>query len=112
MELKEFISKALIDIAEGAKEADTHLSGMGGMVNPRDQGYDCRTECKPCEINFSIAVSESESRTKGSGLSVVFGSVGLGRTGRESKSGDTVSRLDFTIRVILPPPSSDGRDGK
>lgn len=111
MELKEFISKALIDIAEGAKEADTHLSGMGGMVNPRDQGYDCRTECKPCEINFSIAVSESESRTKGSGISVVFGSVGLGRTGKENRSGDTVSRLDFTIRVILPPPSG-GRDGK
>lgn len=111
MELKEFISKVLIDIAEGAKEADRHLSTVGGLVNPRDQGHEGRTNFKPCEVSFSIAVTESESRTKGSGLSVVFGSVGLGRTGKESKSGDTVSRLDFTIRVILPPPSDD-RAGK
>lgn len=111
MELKEFISKALIDIAEGAREADGHLSAMGGVVNPRDQGYEGRTDFKACEVNFSIAVAESSSESKGTGLSVVFGSVGLGRARKESRTGDTLSRLDFTVRLILPPPSSD-RDGR
>lgn len=121
MELKDFIVTAISDISSAVAEADEKIRDVGGLVNPG--GY-VRTRSAPSLIensfvaprttlNFDIAVSASkegggtaEAKAK---IWVVEASVG----GEGKMRSETVSRLTFSLDVVLPhDPSQAARVGK
>lgn len=108
MELKDFIVTAISDISSAVAEADEKIKVSGGLVNPG--GHDNKMEApKPTnfvaprtKLNFDIAVSASSEGSGSAGAKakiwVVEASVGT-----EGKlRSETVSRLTFSLDVVLP----------
>lgn len=115
MELKDFVKKVITDLASAVSEADTELRDIKGLVNPGThkpkQGEGSARPSTEMEfvssrtcLNFDIAVSAT-SETAGNGgakLGVSVLSLDLG--GSKSKKSDEVSRISFSIDVVLPAP--------
>lgn len=89
MELKEFISNTLTQIAEGVQEAIDNSEGKGYVVSPAVDKIG-----KSCNIHFDIAV-ESETEGK-AGIKVVGGGI----------SKRSANRISFNLTMTLPHPES------
>lgn len=105
MELKEFITSAISDIADAVAESDVYLKELGGLVNPGIDGeklggstFDAPRTC----LNFDIAVAAQSSGGASGGLKakilVMEATVSGGKGTMESSS----SRLTFSLEVVLP----------
>lgn len=104
MDLKEFISSTIVDIAEAMKIADDALKPMGGMANPgshsdnRAGGFVApRTTLK-----FDVALSASKKGEGGTEVKAKIWVVEASIDGKGEVSSETVSRLSFSIDVVLP----------
>lgn len=114
MELKEFISSTLAQIAEGVKEAQTAYETLGGAVNPskfqkitggiataRISSYQGTTHIL-CNVHFDVVLTEESGTSGKTGIGVALGAVSLGG-GKTSSSGSTsVTGISFDIPVELP----------
>lgn len=113
MDLKEFIETAIVQIAEGVTSADAKIADMGGLVNPGTYSkpvkdahgrkiQDPLFQAPRTKLDFDIAVSASDTSSKGGDAKariwVVEASVG----GSKDNVRETVSRLSFSINVVLP----------
>lgn len=89
MELKEFISNTLTQMAEGVSAAITESEGKGYLVNPSTTkiGNDCN-------VHFDLSI-ESE-KEGGANIRVLSGST----------SERSVNRISFDINITLPTHSS------
>jgi len=97
MELEKFITQSFKDIINGVNNAQNELKETGVIINAFDK-------VKLRNINFDIAtVSEKTREGKGevSGKIMV---VGLDLGGKISKSDSIISRISFTVPVVLPNP--------
>lgn|GEM_PF-3465283 len=83
MELKEYVKKSLLEIAEGVDEAIKESAGKGYYISPADKDT-------PAMVKFRISV---EASVKG-GLSLKVIDSGL--------SEHSSNTLEFEIPVILP----------
>ena len=108
MELREFVSSALIQILGGVQDAQKAAAEHGGQVNPAFSGtlgsrglVKGRGNFLMQEVEFDVAVTVSEQSGEkvGGGLRVVFG-FGAKLEGQESSS--QVSRIKFTVPLGLP----------
>ncbi|MEQ8902264.1 MAG: trypco2 family protein [Roseovarius sp.] len=106
MELKDFIVSAITDIANGVKEADSEIYKLGGMVNPGTHiwGDGGGTEFvhHRTKLNFDIAVSATKSGTAEAGAKARIWVVEASIGGGESSTNESVSRLTFSLDVVLP----------
>ena len=116
MELQEFITTTLVQIARGIENAAKELEGTRAIVNPRNvhaiegkgnsvYGY-LNTQKQfykvVQKIDFDVAVTaEKGTETKG-GIGIQVGSIGLGSQGKSEKSNSSVSRICFSIPIVLP----------
>ena len=109
MDIKDFIKSTVTQISEAVKELNEELSnnGEGTIVNPynvqrhqkvtSESGWGTITD-----INFDLCVT-AESGKEASGKVGVFSSiVGWGVSGKEDNSNKSISRIQFTIPVMLP----------
>ena len=117
MELKDFISTTLVQIVKGVEEASEDLLDSDAIVNPINvnpdrteniliYGYynpDAQIYSRPVQkIEFDIAVIvEQGKETKGS-FGIQVGSIGIGTQGRSESGNSSVSRIQFTIPMLLP----------
>ncbi|WP_206188308.1 hypothetical protein [Parasedimentitalea denitrificans] len=120
MELKEFIREAIVDIAEGIREADDKLKSMGGLVNPGAHkagkaevtGSDRRGPVigrKPEEfvaprttLKFDVAVSAASDTEEGAGASAKIWVFAASVDGKTVAKTESVSRLSFDVDVVFP----------
>lgn len=121
MELKEFISTALTQIAQGIEEASRNLKGSSAVVCPRamtstqsDSRYfgflpadsekqDVKKYFRVVqEIEFDVAVVASQGKETQGGIGIMVGSVGIGTKGRSESESTSHSRLRFAIPMVLP----------
>ena len=95
MELKKFISQSFKEIAEGVLEAQNELKHTDAIINAFDQ-------VKLRNIEFDIATTTTNSSEKGGGLSaqVIVASIDAG--GKKTKTNSSISRIKFTVPVVLP----------
>lgn len=114
MELKEFISSTLAQIAEGVKEAQAAYEALGGTVNPskfqkitgdiataRISNYQGTTHIL-CNVHFDVVLTE-ESETSGkAGIGVALGAVSFGGRKASSSGNTSVTGIAFDIPVELP----------
>ncbi|MBI1424058.1 MAG: hypothetical protein GC149_11370 [Gammaproteobacteria bacterium] len=111
MDLKEFISETMIQIISGVVEAQEQAKNIGGTVSPRltagsefgaQHGF-LRSEGGAAQIvQFDVALTAKEgSGTKG-GIGIVSGIVSLGTSGQSQEENASVSRVKFSVPLILP----------
>jgi len=112
MELRDFVAETLRQIIDGIKAAQEYSSDKGAKVNPKklyfrtDQGsvklQDRSTGALVQEIDFDVAVTTTEgTQTKG-GIGVFVGPIGLGSQGQSNVNNQSVSRIKFSVPLLLP----------
>jgi len=112
MKLKDFVSEALIEIAEGVKDAQGRTSG----VNPHPRHIYTKSQAggsnlilgldhnyNPIHmVDFDVAVTSSEgTETKGA-IAVVSGFISLGSQAKSQENTQTISRIKFKVPACLP----------
>lgn len=113
MELKEFISETLTQIAKGVKDAQDNVAPLGAKVNPAnvasfhgDIPY-CSGGGKSdgkmlCNIEFSVALTNDRTTANGSGIGILFGAVSLGGKHDASDKNTTLTSIKFNVVMELP----------
>lgn len=121
MELKNFISSTIEEIARGILDASERLSDTNAVVSPNDftinsknsQAFG-RTKVFSVEdhlgqgtrvvqkVEFDIAVTIDETDTAKAGGKISVLSIGLGGDMETSSKTGTNSRIRFYVPVVLP----------
>jgi len=111
MELKQFISETLTQILCGISEAQKVAREHGGAINPPllpihpgpiDGSIRDGAGTVAQIIGFDIAITASEGTATRGGVGVVAGVFTLGSAGSSQDSNTTVSRVKFSVPVVLP----------
>lgn len=111
MDLKEFIKQSLVQIVTGTAEAQEEVDKHGAAVNPCGllrgggvpSGHAKTTEGNFTQnIEFDVAVTSNEGTGSKGGIGVVVGAIALGTQANSSQSTQAISRIRFTIPMLLP----------
>lgn len=111
LELKDFISRVIVDIVEGINDANSKLSGKDALVSPalvHERQMINRNGALPHveRIHFDVALTASESSSEeinaSGGVGVKVLSAKLEGKGEQGESSSTVSRIQFSVPIILP----------
>lgn len=111
MELKEFVAETIKQLIDGVLAAQEYGRKNRARVNPmhlpvRDAHGGVHSLTFRSDIahpvEFDVAVSTAEgTQTKG-GVGIVVGPIALGSQGQSKKGNESVTRIKFTIPVVLP----------
>lgn len=112
MNLKDFIAETLAQIVDGVKEAQSRAAQVGATINPpisteaslaiKHGIVYARGEAAQF-VQFDVALTATEgSGTKG-GIGVVVGAFTLGSTGQSQTENSSLSRVKFSVPLVLPP---------
>lgn len=111
MDLKEFVTEALLQVAEGIEAAQAELqeTGSGARINTSVTRDDSRTLVAGGRrhsvefVEFDVAIlANSGTETKaGVGLTVAS-LLNLSAGGRSNQSQGTESRIKFKVPVVFP----------
>jgi hypothetical protein len=114
MELREFISDVLVQIAEGVRDADEAVAQAGGVASPathhgpsvdaRENHFARSTPGAPVFlVDFDVAVTVSDSTDKGAHAGLHIANVlSAGVGGKAAESTASVSRVRFKVPIALP----------
>lgn len=110
MDLKEFTKQTLIQIVEGAEEANRSLMIKGSYIpytNMRNTNNaytvdDAGDHRLVINVDFDVAItaSESEGANGGAGLKVV-GLFNAGGSVESKTENQTISRIKYTLPLVL-----------
>ena len=112
MDLKEFISETIVQIVEGVEDARSKVKDKGVGVNPQMATthshagvhgllhYDGPTFAQV--INFDVALTVLEGKGTKGGIGIFAAGIGLGSSGQSQSENSSVSRIKFSIPLVLP----------
>ncbi|HEY8749795.1 MAG TPA: hypothetical protein VIM11_17560 [Tepidisphaeraceae bacterium] len=118
MDLKEFVSETIKQIIDGVVAAQEYGRAKGARVNPLHlpvrnshgvmQSVNYRADVAH-PVEFDVALSTSDgTQTKG-GVGLIVGILTLGSSGQSKNDNEVVSRVKFTIPVVLPTEKDDAK---
>lgn len=94
MELKEFISETIKQIADGVKEGSDHVITNNGGSGVYDQDY--------TKISFDIAVTTNEEDKTGVGGKIAIAQIFSASADNENSNSITnYNRVKFDINVLI-----------
>jgi hypothetical protein len=114
MNLEEFISQSLSQIAKGIEKANDELSESQALVCPQgvtgiksESKYgtlkvDQDTYLKVNEISFDVAVTVTSGSESGGNLGISVSGFSIGAKGKENQADSSQSRIKFSIPMVLP----------
>ena len=111
MELKDFVSQTLTQIIEGVKESQIKASELGGIVSPcltsnhsemGKQGILSASGRAAQIVQFDVALTVVEGTGTKGGIGVFAGAINLGSSGESKAESTSVSRIKFSVPVVLP----------
>jgi hypothetical protein len=109
MKLDEFITQTINQIIDGVAKSQEHAKEANAYVNApiiidanRVYDYYQNSLPQPQIIEFDIAITTTESKGLKGGAGIFVASFGVGYQGEKSLSGMEVSRIKFSIPVVLP----------
>lgn len=116
MELQDFIKNTIVQIARGIESAAVELKNSKALVNPRNvntagvkaeyiYGYlDTKKQFWKVvqKIDFDVAVTAEKTKESKGGMGISVGSINVGTQGRSENVGSTVSRIRFSVPMVLP----------
>ena len=109
MELKEFVKITLEQIVEGAALAQESIKQHGGIINPsnmsyqRDGSWNVYEHAMPQEVAFDVGLTSTDKSGSAEGIGVFLGSIHLGKRNETGAEQVAVTRVRFTIPIVLPP---------
>ena len=105
MELKDFISRTLADIAEGVSAGARAAAEFGAVINPGVTALGgVKLLLNEVNIEFTVGLTVTDdTKTKG-GIGVVAGIFALGSQGESGGSHESTTHIKFTVPAILPNP--------
>jgi hypothetical protein len=107
MELKDFLSRALVELVQGIREAQDKVADLGALVSPEMMAGTSTIQ----EVEFDLEVTTSEGEATKGGLGIFVGALGVGAQGKtESRSG-SVGRMRFKVPVSYPKQKRPQRPG-
>ena len=104
MELKEFVSKTIIEIFEGVKDAQEKSKGLNARVNPFediDSSNGIYTG-KRNEIHFEVLLSELSNNESKGGIGVFLGNFGIGANEKTGNENTLNTKIKFSVEVVYP----------
>lgn len=107
MNLEEFVSNTLTQIVRGVKSAQGEANVAGGIVCPsvtrtRHSTKEITHFARVQEIEFDVAGTVIEGSTVGGGAGIRVWPAGAAARGEMHGSQEQVSRVRFSVPVMLP----------
>ena len=111
MELKEFVSQTLKQIAEGVADSRKKIEQLGGVVNPLNLSLSSTVPNAPYQANatfdrnimltsvdFDVMLKEEGKDSVG----VFLGTLSAGGFFKRGKTKGSYTRASFSVPIILP----------
>jgi hypothetical protein len=111
MDLKDFITQTLTQIASGVKDAQSSARAVGAVVNPHittepaeasRHGFLFANGSYSPIVQFDVALTVTEGTGTKGGIGVFSGAINLGSSGQSQNEQSTVSRVKFSVPIALP----------
>ncbi len=105
MQLKDFITSAITDIADAIIEADEAIKEKGGLVNPGIDYADIggsKYSAPSTKLDFDIAISAKNTGKASTGVRAKIFVVEASLGGEGTLVRENVSRLSFSVDVVFP----------
>lgn len=115
MELKEFVSETLRQIADGVLTVKDYYKENGGIVNPKkykvvSEGIKYGKEFHNvgeqidmiCDVEFEVSLTEGSKEGSTGGLGVMLGYINVGGKINSDEERKSLTKVKFNIPVILP----------
>ncbi|EHK5112018.1 TPA: hypothetical protein NG611_004530 [Vibrio parahaemolyticus] len=114
MNLEDFISQSLSQIARGIEKANKELEDSQALVSPegvtgvkRESKYgslqvDANTWLKVSEISFDVAVTATSGTESGGRLGISVSGINIGANGKSNHGDTSESRIQFSVPMVLP----------
>lgn len=109
MELKDFIKTTLEQIVEGVAQAQKSIATSGVNINPsgvnfrKDGQFNNYDHAMPQEVIFDVGLTETDKKGSSEGIGVFLGSVSLGKKNDAGVETVAITRVHFSVPMILPP---------
>jgi hypothetical protein len=114
LKLSDFVRETITEIVNGVQSSKDTVKEAGGQVgglvgdykgghfsafaNQNRLGdYSATTE-----VNFDVAVTTSDESGKSGGAGIFVAAIGIGGKSESVTSNTTVSRIQFTVPLVLP----------
>jgi hypothetical protein len=111
MDLKEFVTQTLTQIAAGVREAQVPAKALGAEVNPHlmtnwpeaaKLGFLNASGRFAPIVQFDVALTVSEGTGTKGGIGILAGAINLGSSGQSQNEQSVVSRVKFSVPLALP----------
>lgn len=105
MDIRTFVTEALVQIQEGVQSAiDRRMSSdiNTGAINPQFSPFDKGRDALVEKVHFDLAVTVRSSEASGAGGSISILQISFDGNKSKSQEEDTVSRIQFAVRIIPP----------
>lgn len=108
MQLDEFVKTSLEQLIGGVAEAQKSATDSGATINPGfrtpKSGEVASNGSVIREVEFDVVVTVSEETGSKAGLRVGLAGIGAGLEGKSGRGESAVSRIRFSVPVVLPVP--------
>ena len=108
MDLKEFTKETITQIVSAVREANEQINDFGALI-PTDYFHGSKAissfkygEKSIIDIEFDVAVSAVESANVGGGVGIKVASINIGLGANSQNENSTLSRVKFTLPLVLP----------
>lgn len=113
MELREFVTTALSDLLHGIRDAQAtpeigalvSPQSVRGVIVPIDSGVVQQPEGYTTVIKFDVAVTAETTDSAKGGGGIKIAVMNVGAEGQVASRNATVSRIQFSVPIVLPPNS-------
>ena len=118
MELKSFVTQALVEIVEAVADAQEKTNKTGALINPQGLFHTTHTSQnlvtmgppsannprygQVVEFDVSVTASERDETQGGLGIQVASITIGASLSGKSEDQNSVISRLKFSVPVFLP----------
>ncbi len=100
MDLQTFVCETLCQIQAGVQDAIKR--GGAGVINPLFSRYDQDKQDIVEKVTFDVAVTASEGEEREGKAGLRVWSVGVGGAIKGATASETVSRVQFAVRIVAP----------
>ncbi|MFK7881984.1 hypothetical protein [Roseobacter sp.] len=118
MDLKDFIKETISGIVDATVELQAEYDEGGILINPpvsnseRDLFEEGSTDhtCRRVElVEFDVAVTATNETSGGGKAGLKILSIEAGARGGHLRSNEEISRVKFSVPIVLAPSSAEGR---
>jgi acyl-CoA thioesterase len=112
MELNKFIQNTLKQIIEGVAESQTYAREKGAIINPshvsfqKDGKSNRHVSAMPQDVQFDVGLTSTNTEGSNEGIGVFLGAINLGKNNKESNEVSAVTKVKFTVPIVLPTANS------